>query len=639
MLAAFVYWQLRVVWHWPAPVALFTVLGVLAPVFGVAIERLLLRRLDEVAEVTKLVVSVSLLFVVYQGALLLFPAKGRRLPGFFDGRLLDLGVTRITWHDGLTIVAAAGTALGLRYVLYGTRLGVGMRGVVDDRELSRLNGTRPGVTAALAWAMGASLAAVAGILLAGSQGALSHLPLTLLVINAYGAALFGRLHRLSMTFVGAIVLGLLQSYAIGYINLDRPVRSIAGFHFDPALSLSGLRPALPIVALFVVLLALPPMNVRAGAQRRARETIPSPDPGKWLVATIVLALGAVGAGLLLSSARVHQLGQGLALGIVMLSLVPLIGYAGQISLAPMAFAGIGALIMGTWGGRGSVVTLLLAAAVTGVVGGLVALPTVRLQGLYLALATAAFAVVMDLTVFNQNAFVPNGNLAIPRLQIFSLSFRSDRAHLVLLAVIFGSVATIVVALRRRPFGRRLIAMRSSSAGCVTMGVDLRLAKLGVFALSASIAGLGGALYGAQLRSVSPITFQFLQGLPIVLLAVVGGIASAGGALIGALSYALVFLILPTVVPGARDVLLLTPGLAGITLGRAPDGLVFYVTSAWKRLRGRNAPSDETETVAARRVADDAQSLEWLDEQTGLAEEPLYARIRHRPSTLQSGVAP
>ncbi len=174
MLAAFVYWQLRVQWHWPAPVALVAVLLVIAPAFGAAVERVIIRGLQNVSEVTKLIVSISLLFGVYQAANILFPPDvGRRQPGFFDGNSIDLGVYDLSWHEAITIAAAIATAAGLRFLLFGTRSGIAMRAVVDDRDLAELNGGRPGRSSMQSWALGTALAALAGILLAGSQGTLA----------------------------------------------------------------------------------------------------------------------------------------------------------------------------------------------------------------------------------------------------------------------------------------------------------------------------------------------------------------------------------------------------------------------------------------------------------------------------------
>ena len=147
----------------------------------------------------------------------------------------------------------------------------------------------------------------------------------------------------------------------------------------------------------------------------------------------------------------------------------------------------------------------------------------------------------------------------------------------------------------------------------------------VFALSAAIAGLGGALYGAQLRSVSPPTFQFLQSLPIVLLAVIGGIGAPGGALFGGLAYALSFLIVPDIAPGLRTLLTLGPALAGVSLGRNPNGAVHETV---RSIRLRRSPdrrpltpsADPMIPAALERLGLDGFTDDdrlWLDERLGL----------------------
>jgi branched-chain amino acid transport system permease protein len=624
MLAAFAYWQVRFEWDWPAPIALLAVLGVAAPLFGALIERVILRGLRGVPEVIQLVVSVSLLFGVYQAALELFPPAGRRMPGFFDGNAIDLGVVNLTWHDAVTVMAAILTAVVLRLLLYRTRSGLVMRSVVDDTDLCRLTGGRPDRASMLSWALGTTLAGLAGILLAGNQGSLTHVPLTLLVVNAYAAAIFGRLRSLPLTFAGAVVIGLAEAYAIGYLDLNAPFRSIAGFDWSPPLSLTGFRPAIPIIALFVVLLFLPALRVRTGGQLKSREDIPAPPVRRWLLGIVPVAVVCFAVATAFEGLRTFQLGQGLALAIVMASLVPLTGYAGQISLAPMAFAGIGAVAMGAWGGEGSLLGLVGAGLAATAAGVLVALPALRLQGLYLALATAAFAVLMDLIFFNQALVMPNGNRAVPRLDIGPVSTDGDRAHLVLLGVVFCLVAVLLVAIRRSEFGRRLLAMKSSPAACATLGVDLTATKVQVFALSAFIAGIGGALYGAQLRSVSPPTFQFLQSLPVVLLAVVGGLGAPGGALFGGIVYALSFLVLPDLVPWLRTVLTFAPALAGISLGRNPNGAVHETVRSVRerlhRLRRTGVADERDDPAVLERLGFDEfadDDRRWLDERLRL----------------------
>lgn len=636
MLAAFAYWKLRVEWSWPAPLTIVVMLGILAPLFGATIERVIMRGLQDVSEVTKLVVSVSLLFGVYQGAIILFPAdQGRRFPGFFDGNAFDLSVVNLQWHDAFTILAAVLVALFLRTLLFGTRTGIAMRAVVDDRSLSQLTGSRPDRSAMLAWALGTTLAALSGVLLAGSQGVLKHLDLTLLVINAYAAAMIGRLRSLPLTFLGALILGLGESYAVGYLPTNQQITSVFGWNGFTPVSLSGLRPAFPVILLFIILMFLPPLRVEAGGQQKSREYIPMPPLRRWMIATVALGAIAWFVGTQVSDLRLFQLGIGMGTGIIMLSLVPLIGWGGQINLAPLTFAGIGAVVMGHFGGDGTLWGLFLAVVVTAAIGVVVALPALRLQGLYLALMTASFAVFMEKMFFSQSIILPNASLNVPRLSVGPVAFESNKAHLVLLSVAFGLVALFLVWLRRGEFARRLLAMKASPAACVTLGLNLTRTKVEVFALSAGIAGLGGALLGAQSNSVSPDTFRFLQGLPIVLLAVIGGIGAVGGALFGGITFALAFYIIPDIVPGLKNLLALSPALAGISLGRNPNGAVNEtVKSVKEKLALRKAAEEgDTEDLEPdwdRLGLDEPLTVadrDRLDRELALDEEPLYGAAR------------
>ena len=186
---------------------------------------------------------------------------------------------------------------------------------------------------------------------------------------------------------------------------------------------------------------------------------------------------------------------------------------------------------------------------------LIALPTLRLSGIYLALATAAFAVFLDRWIFGLEAFnLPftdvkiaifgTGSLSVARLQLFGYAFDTEYRQLMLLATAFGLVAIFVAWLRRSPFGRRLLAMKDSPAACATVGMNLMFTKLAVFAISAGIAGLGGALIGGLQRSTNSQNWEFASGLPIFMVAVVGGIARIGGPLFAGISLATLAAIRP-----------------------------------------------------------------------------------------------
>ena len=576
MLSAFMYWQLRVDWGWPTPLAVIAVLLVIAPLFGALVERVIMRGIEGTTEVTKLVVSVSLLVAMLSAATIIWPPEGRVLRGFFQPDKFEVLGVNISYHNAITMGTAIAVAIGLRFFLYRTRTGVTMRAVVDDRPLAELNGARPGVASMLAWAIGFSLAALAGILIVDSQG-LNVIPLTLLVVNAYAAAMFGRLRSLPLTFLGATVLGLAESYAIGYLPSDWTF-------FEQ--SLAGLRPAIPVFFLFIVLLVIPQVRLRGHGVQRTREIFAFPTwKGAFRNAAILIVVVALLAQIL-SIRNLFLLNSGLATAIIMLSLVPLVGYGGQISLAQMSFAGIGAVVMGNLGDNGNPIGLVAAVLISAAVGVVIALPALRLTGLYLALATAAFAVFMDRMVFTQQDVFPNGSLSVDRLEIFGFDFESNESYALLLAVVFSLLGFLVVAIRRGSFGRRLQAMKDSPAACATLGMNLTLTKMAVFGLSAGMAGLGGALLAGFRGTVSPEQFAFINSLPILLLAVVGGIGVVGGALMGGLSLSLGLPLISDTFPSLENIVLLAPGLIGISLGRNPNGAVMETPRAIREQRDK-----------------------------------------------------
>lgn len=578
MLGAFCYWQLRFDWGWPTPVALVVVLGVLGPLFGVVLERVIMRGLGETSETVRLVVSISLLIGCIGLAQLIWePGISRPMRTFFQAAdPIRLGPTSITLHQLITIAVAAAVAFGLRALLYRLRLGVAMRATVDDRALARLTGIRPARVAMAAWAIGTCLAALGGILIAPGIS-LDAPSLSLLIVNAYAAAIFGRLRSLPMTFVGAVVLGVTDAYLTGYLPQNQ--------------YLPGLRLASPVLLLFAVLLALPNPRLRG----RLRTTLPVPHPapsGALCFAGLVVLAGVIAATTmhdpdLLTYARVFPV------GIIALSLVPLTGYAGQISLCQLSFAGIGAVTMAHLGTDGSPLALLWAACIAAGVGALVALPALRLSGIYLALATAAFAVALDRWIFTLPRFevfglfdvalFGQGTLSVAPLEVAGVRFSSPASQMVLMSVTFALASLVVVAVRRSRFGRQLVAMKDSEAACATLGMNLLGTKVAVFALSAGMAGVGGALLGMERGSIAPGTFELVAGLPIFALTVVGGVGTVGGALFAGLSLHGLLPLLAALVPGVTAYLPLLPGLAGIGLGRNPAGAVHDIREGFAPL--------------------------------------------------------
>jgi branched-chain amino acid transport system permease protein len=612
MVAAFVYWELRFNPDGPllpTPFALFLVLGVLAPLFGVLIERVLIRNLQGASLATTLVVTVGMLAFLIGLAQTRWPPAARDSKEFFEPEAVKILGVNVSWHRILTVLIAIAVAVGLRAFLYRTRIGIAMRAVVDNRTLAGLNGAQAHRVSMLSWAIGSSLAALGGILLAPLLG-MEIIALTLLVVSAYAAAMVGRLRSLPLTVVGAVILGLLVQYVPAYLpRLHTFV--FWGEHVweDKTLPqwLTGLGNSLPMIMLFIVLLVLPEERLggwQARAGRRAR--VPSLGRsllgGGALVAGAILLVGVLGDdGLSIGDVTftTQRLGLALAFGVIILSLVPLVGYAGQISLAQMTLAGVGAWVMAKVAADGSPIGLLAAMVVVGAAGGIIALPALRLRGLYLALSTLALAVLADNMFFPQEWAFFTGSLEVQRLDLGFTDFDRDRSYFVLLAVAYALVAVFVLSLRRGQFGRRLLAMKDSPAACATLGLNLTLTKFAVFAVSASLAGLGGALYGGLRVSVSGGDFSMVQGLPILLLAVLGGIATASGALFGGFFYALL-VILSADIKSIDSLVLFAPGLVGITLGRMPDGVVPWLAEQSRRVRTRLQSGPDPAAVERRK---------------------------------------
>lgn len=577
MLAAFAYWQLAVGWGWPVPLALAAVLLVLAPVFGLFVERVLMRPVQALGEAERLVMTVALLTGCIALARWVWdPNTPRPLSPFLADRpAIRLGPAAVTWHQAITMAVALAIAAALWVLLHRTRAGTQMRACVDDRALARLTGADPLRAGRLAWVLGIQLAAVGGILIAPTV-ALDAQQLSLLIVSAYTAAVFGRLRSLPLTFLGAVVVGLLEAYLTGYLPRND--------------YLPGLRLAAPALLLLLALLAFPHRRLRGRDRTLVRVPLPTVR-GSLLLAGSILVFALLLVTVLTEDAIISY-GTVFSLGVIALSYVPLAGYAGQISLCQLSIAGIGAVVWGHLGAQGQLWALPVAVLVAAGVGALIALPALRLSGIYLALGTVAFAVVLDRWIFTLPAFdvfgvrialFDQGSVAITGPDLFGLHLTSPTQLLLLAAVCLALASLGVVALRRGRFGRRLIALRDSEAAYATLGGRLLGAKAAVFALSAGIAGLGGALYGMQLQTVTAEQFNLVAGLPIFLIAVIGGLGAVGAGLFTGVAFVVPAQLFDGLGPWAHDMTALLVALAGMGLAHSPSGVLAGMRAEWAPL--------------------------------------------------------
>ena len=572
MLLSFLFWDFSVRQGLPSWLALLVVLFVVAPIIGWFIQRFVTRGLGEGPVSVSLVVTVGLLVVCLGLAQQIYKPAPRTVLPFFPETSFSVGDATITAHQILTIVASLVVAVLLYVLLNRTRIGTAMRASVDNPELLKLFGGKPDRVASLAWMIGISLAGLGGILLVSTVG-LDYFALTLLVVNAYAAAMLGKLKSLPLTFVGAMGLGLLTSYVAAYF----PTEGLVG----------SVRNVVPALFLFVVIVALPQAQLRVG---QVKGIVSAPLPSLPKVLGSAAALLAVVAMVTSSASEANLLlvGTAATFAIVMLSLVLLTGYGGHVSLAQLTFAGVGALTYAKLG-EANLYGLLISALVAAGVGALVALPVLRLTGLYLALATLAFASIMDRMIFQADfAFGFNGTLTAGRLSLLGRPIESTAGYVFVMVVFFVLMAMGLLLLRRGVIGRMLIAMRDSPAACGTLGLDMRWFRVGLFALSAGMAGVAGALFAGLRGTIGAADFQFFNSLPLLLLAVVFGVTSVTGAALGGIA----LMLLPVMQsdnPSIAGLIFAIIGVGAVLLGRDPNGLANRLFSLGRWLQGQVVP--------------------------------------------------
>jgi branched-chain amino acid transport system permease protein len=366
-----------------------------------------------------------------------------------------------------------------------------------------------------------------------------------------------------MTFVGALMLGLITYYAEGYLP----------GHINAGLA-AVLVEVIPVVFLFVALLIIPAARLAPAGRLAVRPPPRVVTASQSAAGAVVLVAAMIVLAVMAGATALATLSQGLALGIVGLSLVLLVGYAGQVSLCQLTFMGIGAFTMGKTFGGGSWWGLVLAVVVSGAVGALVALPTLRLRGLYLALATFAFGAVMYSAFFDNSSVISDGSrVNVGRLPLPFTSTVSNEAELIEVAVVAAICALLIGLLRRSTFGRRLVAMSDSPAAFATVGLSAVRTKVIVFSLSAAMAGLGGVFYAGQQGGIGATDVQYIGSLTLLLFVAIWGIRTITGALLGGMTAAAIPVLQTHLPTSLADLTGLAAGIGIVLLARSPEGIL------------------------------------------------------------------
>ena len=645
-VSAFFYFQLHTGQHLSIVVSALITVFAFAPLLGLMLDRVLFRRLAEGPVFARIVGTIGLLVALPAIALWTVETVcngvfNMNLPETTSivaagGSVPGVGPTPPTvWHlgaialpkvnvnsDQLAVLAAAAVVAVLLWLLLRhTRIGLEMRAAVDKKELSGLRGMNVARTSGLSWVLTMMISSLAGILIA-PLFQLDPSTLTLVVLGSLVAVAVAGLRSIPIAMAGGLALGIIQGLIAFY-----------GKDFLPSslIQLSGFSSSIPFFLTVVVLFFVgrdrgrqagsvseerPRADHREGLPRW-RRVLP------WAVAVVALVAFTMQASPFTTGAI---LAPGIALSIVMLSFVVVTGIGGMVSLAQATFVTAGGFAAGwvtthqfSWsfplivsgGHLNALLATLVAAIVAGAIGALIAVPVRRLGALALALGTLALALVADLAIFQLDSIRDGDSgylFGTPSFTIFGrtiFNFSNPRDEVFVLMLAFGLVTLLVRNLQRSASGRAMFAIRSSPAAAGASGIIVGRSQISIFALSAGIAGFGGALMGFSYSSFTNTTAPALIGATWLAAAVTFGIRRPGGAFIAGLSVVATTQIFSTIsgwswVPHNFGVLTTSTyfpsilfGLGAINLAMNPDGILALMgeqQAARRRRRAERAAS-------------------------------------------------
>lgn len=492
--AAYLFYELHIRRSVPWPIAAALVILVAAPVAGLLTERLA-RGLADAPTSAKIVATVGLMLMVTGLATAVYGAATINFPPFLPVGTHRVGGVFVGEDQLIAGAIALISAIALYCFFRFSQTGVAMRGVVDNPDLLDLAGTNPTRVRTQAWVIGSAFAAMSGILLAPTLG-LDAFLLTLLVVQAFGAAAIGRFTSLPLTYIGGLLIGVGGSLATKYV-VSTP-------------SLGGLPPSLPFIVLFAVLLLTPKGRfVESGRKPLVRQRAQMRPRVAWngralVVVGLLIAPQVVGP-------RLPVYSNALVFILVFLSLRLLVNTSGQVSLCQAAFAAVGAVTFSHFAhglGLPWLVSLILAGLATVPIGAMVAIPAIRLSGLYLALATFGFGLLMERMIFSQEImFGKQSYVQAPRPgDLFGLSLSSDKAFYYVEVAVVLVIAAGMWWLNRSRMGRLCMAMADSPIALTVHGANVRVTRVLVFCASGFVAGTAGALMASSAGQISGVGF-------------------------------------------------------------------------------------------------------------------------------------
>ena len=521
MMGAYVFFELRVTLN--LPYLLAAAGGIAFSVLVGALSQLLImRRLNRASPLTRVVATLGLLLTLQSIAVLRYGGRATFVPQDLPLGSFNFTTSIILTFDRAIMLFIAIVLTGVLWWTYRrTRFGLSTNAVAENQLAASTIGLSSERIALANWALGSGLAGLAAILISPIVS-LQVSVMTNLVLAAMAAALVASFSSFPVALLAGLALGIAQT-VLGRFTGDYP----------------GVALSVPFIVIVIVLMfrgqSLPLRNFLL-------QRLPVIGTGKVKISYILsgLVIGSI-CILWFNPLWLGALTITFGAALIVLSVVVLTGYTGQLSLAQFAFAGFGAWIAGRMVAVWHVefeVALLVGILATVPLGLVFALPAVRTRGITLAVVTLGLGTSLEFLVFNSSALtggVAGTNVGSPSIFGFPISAIDypERYATVLLIVLI--VLTLAVAnVRRGRSGRRLIAVRTNERAAAALGISVVTAKLFAFALAAGIAAAGGIFLAFRNQEISYGT-QFVNFLSISTVgwAMIGGIGFLIGPIIGA----------------------------------------------------------------------------------------------------------
>jgi branched-subunit amino acid ABC-type transport system permease component len=570
MFCAYCYWQLRIGWGLPLPLALFGAVVVVPSVLALATESLVYRRLTDSSVFARTAASIGLLIGFYGICLYLWNEPivlGQlQFPDLYPDVRLDLPGVTVNGQQIGVVVSVAVLTLAVYGLLRFTRIGVQLRAVVVNRGLSELRGVNALRVTQAGWIVSYIVAGAAGVMVAPLTGG-DPLTMTLIVIYSLAGAALGGFLSLPLALVGGLALGLTNALMLAYL----PV----GQAYD------NLRAAVPFVFLSVVLIVraktlsavhdsgakasiLNDLGPMAERRRPALGKLTRSAAAVLVIGVLLQAAGSTHSILVLST--------GVGIAMILLSYRVFTATTGMVSLAQGAFAGLGAFTAANlvssanWPWLLAVAGGAVVAAAASVV---IALPTVRLRGVFLALATLAFAQFVDQVVFSRTDFTGGVfGKRLPRPEFLDSTF----SYFLFMVAAFWVVAYGCERFQYSVRGIELQADLASGPAARSIGIRPEVGRLLSFVLAAATAAVGGSIMASQIETVSVSTWGVIPALMWLTLVASGGVGSSSMMLQMGIVAALVPELISVHFPEYVGASVAIFGILALALLRVPGGL-------------------------------------------------------------------